>query len=143
MIEFIGLMLSCAIRIHQPINFTIADFELMCKCVDAEAGGESMECQIAVATVILNRAYCTDKFADNIEGVITADHQFVISKTPVKDIPDDVKLSVLNALITYGSLDQRLPKSCYYFRAVHYHNFGIPYTKIGKTYFSLAENATD
>ena len=138
---FIGLMIASAIRIHEPINFTCADFDLMCRCVQAEAGGESMECQEAVATVILNRVYCEDKFPDTIEEVITQKTQFAIF--PAEAVSDQVKLSVLSALINYGSLNQELPRSCYYFRAGYYHKFGISYKHIDNTYFSLAENATD
>ena len=137
----IGLLLACAIRIHSSINFTLADYDLMCRCVMYEAGGESMEAQEAVATVILNRVYCEDKFPDTVEGVITQKDQFVYAST--YDIPEQVKWSVLTALLKYGSIDQDIPRSCYYFKAGGYHDFGIPYRKIGGNYFSLAENATD
>ena len=139
---FIGLMLASVLRIHEPINFTCSDYDLICRCVQAEAGGESMLCQEAVATVILNRVYCEDKFPDTVEGVITQKKQFILVSMD-DEISEDVKLSVLSALINYGTLKQEIPRSCYYFRAKNYHTFGIPYKRIDKTYFSLAENATD
>ena len=142
MIEFIGLMLASVIRIHEPINFTCSDYELMCDCVMAEAGGEDMQTQEAVATVILNRVYCEDKFPDTIEGVIMDPNQFSVRYHG--NVTDQVRLSVLHALIIYGTFDQDISKSCYYFRAHHYHQkLGIPYRHIGRLYFSLAENATD
>ena len=63
MTAFLGYMLACAIQIH---GFSCHDFDLMCRCVQAEAGGESSECKEAVATVILNRYYCTDKLPNDI-----------------------------------------------------------------------------
>ena len=141
MTQCFALLLATAIRLHADINFTVSDFDLMCRCVLAEAGGESMECKEAVATVILNRVYCDDKFPDDIEGVITQKKQFCISEED--DIPSEVKYAVVFALIKYNTLDQIIPRSCYYFRANHYHAFGIEYKHIDNTYFSLAENATD
>ena len=55
----------------------------------------------------------------------------------------ETKTAVIMAMINYGTYNQKVPRSCYYFRANHYHNFGIKYRHIDNTYFSLAENATD
>lgn len=129
-------MMVMALRMHPGI-LTTYNFNLMCDCVMAEAGGESPECQEAVATVILNRVYCPDKFPSDIEGVLCADNQFVFSGS---EPTEEVKESVLRALCKYGTLDQCINKSCYYFRAGHYHDFGIQYMHIDNTYFTLAEN---
>lgn len=140
MINCIGLLLATAIRMHSDINFTISDFDLMCRCVMAE--DSDLEGQEAVATVILNRVYCEDKFPDTVEGVITQEKQFsIVSESD--HIPESVRYVVAFALLKHGTIDQEIPRSCYYFRAGTYHNFGIQYRKIGGNYFSLAENATD
>ena len=140
MINCIGLLLATAIRMHSNINFTMSDFNLMCRCVMAE--DSDLEGQEAVATVILNRVYCEDKFPDTVEGVITQKNQFTIVSES-DHIPEDVRYVVIFALLKHGTIDQQIPRSCYYFRAGTYHNFGIHYRKIGGNYFSLAENATD
>ena len=140
MIHCLGLLMATAIRLHSQINFTISDFDLMYRVCMAE--DSDLEGQEAVATVILNRVYCEDKFPDTVEGVITQEKQFSICSSDER-IPEDVKYVVCFALLKHGTIEQEIPRSCYYFRAGHYHNFGIPYKKIGGNYFSLAENATD
>lgn len=140
MIHCVALLLATAIRMHSDINFTMSDYDLMCRCVMAE--DSDLDGQEAVATVILNRVYCEDKFPDTVEGVITQEKQFSIVSSDER-IPEDVRYVVAFALLKHGTIDQEIPRSCYYFRAGKYHNFGIPYRKIGGNYFSLAENATD
>ena len=138
MSAFLGYMLACAIQIH---GFNCHDFDLMCRCVQAEAGGESAECKEAVATVILNRLYCEDKFPDDISDIIYQQNQFVVA--PSGSVTDETKTAVIMAMINWGTYNQNVPRSCYYFRAGHYPSFGIKYKHIDNTYFSLAENATD
>lgn len=138
MSAFLGYMLACAICIH---GTGVHEFDMMCRCVQAEAGGESAECKEAVATVILNRLYCEDKFPDNVFDVIYEKDQFVIA--PYESVTDETRTAVIMAMINYGTYNQKVPRSCYYFRAGHFHNFGIKYRHIDNTYFSLAENATD
>ena len=140
MLNCIGLLLATAIRMHSDINFTMSDFNLMCRCVMAE--DSDLKGQEAVATVILNRVYCEDKFPNTVEGVITQEKQFSIASSGER-IPEDVRYVVAFALLKHGTIDQEIPRSCYYFRAGTYHDFGIQYRKIGGNYFSLAENATD
>lgn len=141
MIAHFALLLSLAIRLNADISFTIADYDLMCRCVMSEAGNQSFECQEAVATVILNRAYCTDKYPDTVQGVITQKNQFSVVDNGYPT--EQVKLAVLYACLKYGTVEQDIPKACYYFRSGHYHSFGINYKQIDDMYFSLAEDATD
>lgn len=138
MSAFLGYMLACALQIH---GMSIHDFDIICSCVQAEAGGESDECKEAVATVILNRLYCEDKFPDNVSDVIYSKNQFVVA--PLGSVTIETKTAVIMAMINWGTYNQKVPRSCYYFRAGHFHNFGIKYRHIDNTYFSLAENATD
>lgn len=120
----------------RQIDISTEDIALIERCVMSEAGGESSECQMAVATVILNRVACPSKFPDTVPGVIYAQNQFSLHNNG--EVSFEVRLNVLSALTLYDG--QRFPYQLYYFRAGNYHNFGIPFKKIDNTYFSLSEN---
>ena len=115
------------------------DIKLMERCVMSEAGNQSVKAQEAVATVILNRYMNPEKYPDTIEGVITDPGQFSTADNGEPTV--SVRLAVYNAIVYYNTCYQDLPKSAYYFRSDHYHNFGIPYCNYGDLYFSLAEEA--
>jgi cell wall-associated NlpC family hydrolase len=51
------------------------DYEILCRIVEAEAGGSSESVKIAVADTILNRV-ASDKFPNSIYDVVFAGHQF-------------------------------------------------------------------
>ena len=113
--------------------------ELIARCVMSEAGGASELEQEAVATVIFNR-YFSPNYPNTFKEIL-APGQFSLHDNG--EITTEVYLSVSRAMVNYGTGMQCLPYNCYYFRASHYHNFGIPYMQIGNTYFSLSEEATD
>lgn len=116
------------------------DIELMERCVMSEAGNQPVQAQEAVATVILNRWMNPEKYPDTIEGVIMQPDQFSIHDNG--DPTVSVRLAVHDAIHYYNTCAQDLPKSAYYFRSFHYHDFGVPYCKYGDMYFSLAEGAS-
>lgn len=118
---------------------TDEDYELIARCVMSEAGGDTQESQEAVATVILNRYFSPD-YPVEIKDIIVPGQFSTADNGP---ITNEVYMSVARAINFYGSGSCILPYNCYYFRADHYHDFGIPYTHIGNTYFSLSEEATD
>lgn len=122
------------------ISITTEEFNAMCQCVMQEAGGEPYEAQEAVATTILNRWLCEDKFPDTILGVLQDPGAYT---TTTEEHTVSVRLAVRNAIEFYNTEFMNYPKSMYYFRDTYYHSFGISYTNIGHLYFSLAENATD
>lgn len=115
------------------------DIALMERCVMSEAGNQPVKAQEAVATVILNRYMNPEKYPDTIEGVITDPGQFSTADNGEPTV--SVRLAVYNAIVYYNTCYQDLPKSAYYFRSGHYHDFGIPYCNYGDMYFSLAEDA--
>ena len=123
----------------REIAISSEDIHLMEICVMTEAGGESVECQEAVATVILNRLACPDKYGSTVYGVIFAENQFACY--PEKQPTVSVRVAVLDALRYYNTEYMCLPHQCYYFRANYYHDFGIPWISIDHTYFSLASEA--
>ncbi len=118
---------------------TDEDYELIARCVMSEAGGDTIESQEAVTTVILNR-YFSPNFPAQIKDIIVPGQFSTADNGP---ITNEVYLSVARAVNFYGSGSCILPYNCYYFRAEHYHDFGIPYRQIGNNYFSLSEEATD
>ena len=125
-------------------NFThilsYSEEQLLCRCIMREAGGESDEGQQAVATVIFNR-YFSPNFPNFFDEIIVPG-QFEVCDD-YEDVTQQVKINLQRAIIDYGTQCQIIPYNCYYFRADHYHDFGIPYRQIGNNYFSLSKEATD
>ena len=114
------------------------DILLMERCVMSEAGNQTEQAQEAVATAILNRWMCPDKYPDTISGVILSG-QFSVHDNG--DPTVSVRLAVHDAIHYYNTCAQDLPPQVYYFRSFKYHDFGIPYTKYDDMYFSLASDA--
>ena len=123
---------------ERVFSISEADMDLIYRVVMSEAGGDGVLSQKGVTTVILNRLY-SPEFPDTIPEVIEG--QF--STADNGPVTDEVKKSVVSAILDYGTRRQILPYQCYYFRAWEYHNFGIPYAQLGNNYFSLSEEATD
>lgn len=69
--------------------YTEEELELLSRVVYTEARGESYECKLMVASVVLNRMQSTH-FADTIKGVIYQKNQFLVYKTISLDTPVDV-----------------------------------------------------
>ena len=120
------------------IYITDDEIALMERCVMSEAGNQSIECQEAVATVILNRWQHPDKYPDTIEGVIMDPGQFSTHDNGKPTV--SVRVAVHNAIVYYNTAVQDLPSQIYYFRSGRYHDFGTPYECIDDLYFSGSEN---
>jgi len=114
-----------------------ADIDLLERVVAAEARGENVDCQEAIATVILNR-WQDGNFGDTLTEVMTAEGQF--AEPYDGEISIITHLAVKNALIYYNTFYMCIPHQVLYFRAHNYHNFGMPYCSIDNTYFSTREN---
>lgn len=114
------------------------DIDLMARVVMSEAGGQSGECKEAVATVILNRV-ASPNYPMTIKEVINAKNQFSTANNgaPTAECYD----AVYSALVWFGSDNQIVPKSCYYFRSGHYHKWALDYCKIDDLYFSVPKDA--
>lgn len=127
-------------KAHANVDYTICqeDAELIYRVVMSEAGGDGSLSQKGVTTVILNRLF-SPNFPDTIPEIING--QF--STKDNGPVTSEVMKSVNQAIMEYGTGKQIIPYNCYYFRAWDYHNFGIPYCKLGNNYFSLSEEATD
>lgn len=104
------------------------DIDVIAEVVMSEAGNQEMIGKVAVAMTLLNRIDKTGRAAESIareayaypyHGVVTADcYRAVEIAMENRDLfPDDMM----------------------YFRADHYHNFGVPYLQIQDHYFSTKE----
>lgn len=103
-----------------------------------EGRGESIECQEAIASVVVNRYTSGLKNYSSIIDVIYEPEQF--SPAPlIKDTrPDQIQLDVATKIVTQGPT---IPEYVTYFRSNYYHDWGdlIAYTYIDHTYFSYSE----
>lgn len=101
-----------------------------------EAGGCTYECQMGVASVILNRMIA---YNQTLREVIFAPKQFtpspLIDKTTGKSNypPYDLNWEVVEDICEYGPI---LPPHILFFRSEYYHEWAQPYDLIDRMYFS-------
>lgn len=113
------------------ISLDTEALDLLERCVMAEGGGESYECQRAIACVIVNRVL-DENYPDTVEEVIRQTGQF--STWPLlksTEASNEVKQAVREALTTAA-----IPENVVYFRAGYYHRWGSDFCRIDNTYFS-------
>ena len=116
---------------EEPKVPILSDQELIAMVVMSEAGNQDMLGKCAVASVVLNRC---DYFGLTVESVVKAKGQF--SFPYYGTVSEDCYRAVE---IAEQSRDL-FPATMLYFRNTKYHDFGIPYEKIGDHYFSLIES---
>ena len=119
------------------IQLTSEQLDLLERCVMAEGGGESYECQRAIACVIVNRVL-SDIFPDTVEEVIKQEGQFSTWPEQIESViaSNEVKQAVREALTPNA-----IPEDVLFFRADYYHSWGEDYCVIDHTYFSLYPGA--
>lgn len=114
------------------VELTAEEYDLLCRCVEAESGNQSLLGRQLVADVILNRVRDED-FPDTITEVITQKHQFSsytdggMAKAEISDTTIKAVESELESVQYPGVI---------FFRTGHYHSCGTPWKKIGAHYFS-------
>lgn len=116
---------------EEPKAPILSDQELIAMVVMSEAGNQDMLGKVAVASVVLNRC---DYFGLTVESVVKAKRQF--SFPYYGTVSEDCYRAVE---IAEQSRDL-FPTTMLYFRNTKYHDFGIPYEKIGDHFFSLIES---
>ena len=106
--------------------------DLLERCVMAEGGGESYECQRAIACVVINRVL-NSEYPDTVEDVIRQEGQFSTWPYQIRNArpTNEVKQAVREALSAAA-----LPEDVVYFRADYYHKWGQDYCRIDNTFFS-------
>lgn len=108
-----------------PAKPVLMDEELIAMVVHAEAGNQSMLGKTAVAAVVLNRC---DYWNLTVETVVYADNQFAIADSYTKEDMRAVEIAINNRDL--------FPQNLLYFRAGHFHKFGVEWEQIGDHYFS-------
>lgn len=130
--------------IHEPIEQYIVtpeeledelycdSLELLAICVEAEAGNQGLKGKRLVADVILNRVD-SDKFPNNIEGVITQSNQFSSYTDGGMDKVIEPSEETIKAV--QMELGSRLDCDILYFTAGRYNPYCKPAYKYKDHYF--------
>ena len=109
-----------------------AELEILARCVEAEAGNQSIDVKRAVVSVILNRVD-DDDWPDTISEVIADPYEFAIYWNGAMD-------EVTPATSTYEAIacemETRSYPGLFYFDMDDYLPYGTPYVKMGNLYFS-------
>lgn len=118
----------------KEIEISESDRELIAKLLYHEGRGESLECQKAIVSVILNRVEA-GHWGNTISQVICARNQF---EPVAKGLLDGTKPLAKQ----YEAIDYVLengvtvPEDVIYFRAGHYFSWAENYCRIDNTFFS-------
>lgn len=109
------------------------EYELLAKCIEAEAGTEGFIGKQYVVDVILNRVD-SDNYPNTVKDVIMQKHQFeVVSNGRIYDVtPTEETYKAINT-----ELESQLDNEITAFRMSHYHSFGTPKFHYKNHYFSI------
>lgn len=109
------------------------EYDLMCRVVELEAGGESEECRAAVTAVICNRL-ASGIWGSSLAEVLTAD-QF--ETVPYADTAV-VQESTADVVAEVWENGSAVPADVLFFRDTHYHTFygAVDKFAVGAMYFS-------
>lgn len=117
-----------------------AELEVLAKCVEAEAGNQSIDVKRAVISVILNRTEDAD-WPDTISEVIADPYEFA---TYWNGRMNEVEPSISTYEAISLEMETRSYPGLYYFDMDDYLPYGTPYVKMGNLYFSTKKkNGTD
>lgn len=108
------------------------DIELLAKCIEAEAGNQSIYGKRLVCDVILNRVDDGD-FPDTVEEVVKQPYQFSTywdGKIDAADPTEDTYRAV------YMELEERSYPGILFFDCGDYLPYGTPWRQVGSHYFS-------
>lgn len=109
-----------------------AELEVLAKCVEAEAGNQSIDVKRAVISVILNRTEDAD-WPDTISEVIADPYEFA---TYWNGRMNEVEPSISTYEAISLEMETRSYPGLYYFDMDDYLPYGTPYVKMGNLYFS-------
>lgn len=109
------------------------EYDMLCRIVELEAGGESEECRAAVTAVILNRL-ASGIWGESLSGVLTPD-QF--DTVPFVDAAD-VQKSTAEVVADVWTNGSAVPADVLFFRDTYYHAFygAVDEFAVGAMYFS-------
>lgn len=108
------------------------EYELICRCVEAEAGNQSLIGKRLVADVILNRVD-DPRFPNSVKEVIYQPGQFAVvangsiyTVTPSEETKQAVSMELI----------ERVEREIVYFNSGDYPSYGEKYERVGGHYFS-------
>ena len=96
-------------------NISSVEREMLARLVYLEANTESLECQRAVASVVVNR-WLDGRWGSTIASVIYSPYQFSPAGLIHKTTPTETNYVAVDHILKSGSI---LPKYCLYFRSEH------------------------
>ena len=116
-------------------NISSVEREMLARLVYLEANTESLECQRAVASVVINR-WLDGRWGSTIASVIYSPYQFSPAGLIHKTTPTETNYVAVDHVLKNGSI---LPKYCLFFRS----QYGFSgtwlgyaeYAQIGDMYF--------
>lgn len=116
---------------------TSVERELLARIVCREAGGESLDCQKAVVTVVFNRLN-NGTWGDTLKKVLYAESQFAVVPIIDKTTPDERNYAAVDYVLQHGGT---IPPHILYFREGYHFKWDgyIGYTAIDNTYFGYFE----
>lgn len=106
--------------------------EILARCVEAEAGDQSIDVKRAVISVILNRVDDED-WPDTISEVIADPYEFA---TYWNGRMDEVTPSATTYEAISMEMETRSYPGLFYFDMDAYLPYGTPYARMGDLYFS-------
>lgn len=120
------------------LYLTPEEKRILATLIRLECGGSSYDCQMAVASVIINRM---NYWGQSLRTVVFAKNQFSPSRlinyeTGSSNYPPSAKhWQVVEDICKNGPT---LPYYVMYFRGGRFHSWGVPYKRIDSTYFSYS-----
>ena len=107
-----------------------SEFDLLCRCVEAEAGDQGYLGKVYVVDCILNRC---DAWNKSVTGIIYQKHQFeVVSNNRINTVP----VTAETRQAVSDELRKRTNYEILHFRMSRYHSFGTPLFRYKDHYFS-------
>ena len=118
-------------------NITSVEREMLARLVYLEANTESLECQMAVASVVINR-WQSGKWGDTLRSVIYYPYQFTPAGLIPKSTPTELNYTAVDLVIQNGCT---LSPYVMYFRADYHFDWEEykPYSQIDNVCFGYFE----
>lgn len=118
-------------------NITSTEREMLARLVYREANTESLECQMAIVSVVINR-WIDGRWGNTLEDVIYSPYQFTPANLLHQTTPTELNYTAVDLVLQHGSI---LPPYCLYFRADHHFDWDNyePYTQIDYTCFGYID----
>ena len=126
--------------VKEPINaynITSEEREMLARLVYLEANTESLECQMAIVSVVINR-WQDGRWGNTLENVIYSPYQFTPSNLIYQTTPTELNYTAVDLVLQNGCT---LSPYVMFFRTNHHFDWQgyKPYTQIDYTCFGYFE----